>query len=170
MSDSVGELWVKIAELDERARLLRVESNSIVGFIPDDSGQPVQIVTNQERFRQIGEGFKQIAATKAEYESKLTQVKDILGENSDGCMARLSGYSDLEAAKRLRVEMKEGFVKLMGNYQHFKLPSEVMATAEYTELASRIEPEIARLEAKAAADVELAEQVMRIIMAPISEP
>jgi len=163
--DSVGDLWQKIAELDEQAKALRRESNEIVGFVPDEDGTPQQQVSDPIRFKAIGEQFKQIKATKSYYESKLAQIKDLLGENSDGCLARLSGNSELESVKRLRIEMKEAFVKMLGSYQHFALPSEVLETSEYKELAGRIEPEVARLEAKAAADLELSRQVMGVIMA-----
>jgi hypothetical protein len=165
MIDSIGDLWQKIAELDEQAKVLRRESNEIVGFVPGNDGVPQQQVSDPIRFKAIGEQFKQIAVTKAYYESKLAQIKELIGENGDGCLARLSGYGSLEAVKKLRVEMKEGFVKLMGNYQHFKLPSEVMETDAYKELSARIEPEIRRLEAKATSDRLLSEQVMGIIMA-----
>ena len=52
--DEIGELHEKIILLDEYSKSLRRESNEIVAFIPDENGQPKQVVTDATRFSEIG--------------------------------------------------------------------------------------------------------------------
>jgi hypothetical protein len=164
MTGIVGGMWQKIADLDQQAKELRRESNDIVGFVPGEDGTPQQQVSDPVRFAEIGKQFKQIAAQKAYYESILAKIKDLIGENDDNCLSRLSGNGYIVEAQELRLGMKDFIIKALGRHQPFPLPSEIMETGEYKELAGRIEPEIRRLEAQAAADRELSDKVVRIIM------
>jgi hypothetical protein len=163
--DQIGDLWEKIAVLDTKAKELRRESNENVAFVPDENGQPKQIVNDPDRFQQIGGELQNVAAQRAATVDKLSRIKDILGENADGCLAGLSGEDALKQATRLRFEHANKMHILMCNYKAALTPTELEKVPEYQSLRDRCLPEIARLEECARQDRQLAAQVYAILRA-----
>jgi hypothetical protein len=168
MRDVVGSLWENIAKLDEQAKVLRRESNDIVGFVPGEDGSPQSTISDPIRFAAIGKQFKEIAATKAWYQDKLQKIKELIGENGDGCLNSLES-GDYGQANILRRELKEKVIRLFGESPHFALPSEVFASDAFKKLITEFEPEILRLEADTKRDKELAQQVSHIVLADWGE-
>lgn len=163
--DQVGELWEKITALDTKAKELRRESNENVAWIPDEDGQPKQIINDAVRFKQIGKELQDVAAQRALTMGKLSRVQDLLGESVDGSLAALSGAGYIDQATRLRFRFANELHPMMTNYRRALLLSEVQELPEFKRLEAETVPEIKRLEAKAAADQQLAAQVYSILRA-----
>jgi hypothetical protein len=161
--DQVGDLWEKIAKFDNRSKELRVESNTIVGYIPGPDGRPEQIVTDEARFAEIGQEMKACASGKAATISKLAAVQALLGHNEDGCLANLDGSGYIDQATRLRFRFANELHPMMVNYRRALTLAEVQELPEFKRLESATLPEIQRLEEKAAADQALAAQVRAIL-------
>ncbi|MEI7638307.1 MAG: hypothetical protein WCJ37_13445 [Syntrophus sp. (in: bacteria)] len=161
--DEIGELHEKIILLDEYSKSLRRESNEIVAFIPDENGQPKQVVTDATRFSEIGKELQSTASERTATMAKLAEVKELLGTNVDGSLAALSGQGYIDQATRHRFRFANELHPLMANYRRALTLAEVQELPEYQRLESETLPEIKRLETLAKQDQALAAQVRAIL-------
>ena len=163
--DQVGELSERIIQLDEKAKSLRRESNEIVAFVPGEDGQPKQIVTDAARFAEIGKELQSTANTRAATKAKLEAITALLGHADDGDLAGLDGSGYINQATRLRFRFANELHPMMCNYRRALTLEEVQALPEYQALEEQTLPKIKELEAKAAADRALGDQVRAILRA-----
>jgi hypothetical protein len=162
--DEVGSLLELSKNLDTRMRALHRESNSVVCFIPGEDGTPKQVVSDPDRFAEIGKEMEDNLAAKTATLNKLAALEELLARPAaDGDLANLDGTDYLEQSKRLRFEHANKMHVMMCNYRAALTPTELEKVPEYQSLRDRCLPEIARLEANAAEDQALANKIRTIL-------
>lgn len=158
MSSHIDDLRARLLELDELTKLLRVESNQIVGYVPNDDGTPQQVVTDQKRFQAIGEELKQIAAEKASIENKIVRLRELYSQEN------LSG--DPDYGNRLRADFAIQSFELAKRHFPIQLPEELIQDPQYLKLRDKFMPEIERLDALGPKIIERSRREVEIINGP----
>jgi hypothetical protein len=142
------ELWDRLPKLATREKSLRQESNSVCYHSPGQDGQPQFHIADKERFAAIGQELQAIADERSMIESKLGQLKELLGDNGPNCIPDVG--NDPLYIDRLRAELGQIFFhRIMSNGGgRFTLPEEALETKEYAREKARIMPVIEAAEAR----------------------
>jgi hypothetical protein len=150
------DLHERLPKLAARETALRQESNTVCYHSPGPDGQPAFHIANQARFAAIGQELQAIADERAKIESKLGQLKELLGDNGPNCIPDVG--SDPLYIDRLRAELGQIFFHriMSNNGGRFRLPEEAMMSEEYARAKAEIMPKIESAQARIAKNNELA--------------
>lgn len=163
MDPRIEALTARLAELPEREKALRLESNTICYPIPGPKGQPEYHISDQDRFAAIGKELEDIAREKEAIYDKVNKLSELLGpsliipnpDRHDAYVARQRSTF----ATRFEGTVCRGHGMTL-------TPEEAIQTEQYKKLKAEFQPELDKYSAIKIKDEELAERAYEILNEP----
>ena len=163
MDPRIGALTARLAELPEREKALRLESNTICYPIQGPKGQPEYHISDQDRFAAIGKELEDIAREKEAIHDKINKLSELLGPSL--VIPDPSRHDDHAARLRSTFAMRfEG--KICRGHGMTRTPEEAIQTEEYKKLKEEFQPELDKYSEMKIKDEELAAAAYRILSEP----